>query len=279
MFNFSLVLLIVKSELNLEVKWLIHGSYHKSVEVNILSKTGIPFTIEYKTYGRFQGIIENFVLDVYNTRNYRKGDVVIDLGAGIGDFAVLAAKEIGKSGKVLAIEPSLRNFNLLKKNITKNNIKNVIPYNCAVSDKPGIVTIDYEDEKYEIEGLPLEQIIRDVNLDYPSIFKMDIEGAEIQVIRSSLNILKHCRAIPIELHNTKDSIDKILLPLGFHYIPFNQSKMIKNVMAYSIKHPILMKGLYSQYKSLGGKRSPSSLYKGTEITNIGRILTGLYLKN
>ena len=56
-------------------------------------------------------------------------------------------------------------------------------------------------------------------------------------------------------------------------------KRSKNVMAYSIKHPILMKGLYSQYKSLGGKRSPSSLYKGTEITNIGRILTGLYLKN
>lgn len=249
------------------------------MEVNILSKTGIPFTIEYKTYGRFQGIIENFVLDVYNTRNYRKGDVAIDLGAGIGDFAVLAVKEIRKSGKVLGIGPSLWNFNLLQKNIAKINVRNVIPYNCAVSDKPGTVTIDYEDEQYEIEGLTVDHIISEANLDSPTIFKLDIEGAEVQVIKSTLNVLEQCRAIPIELHNTKHAIDKILLPLGFHYIPFNQSKMIKNVMAYSIKHPILMKGLYSQYKSLGGKRSPSSLYKGTEITNIGRILTGLYLKN
>ena len=89
------------------------------MEVNILSKTGIPFTIEYKTYGHFQGIIENFVLDVYNTRNYRKRDVVIDLGAGIGDFAVLAVKEFRKSGKVLGIGPSLWNFNLLQKTLLK----------------------------------------------------------------------------------------------------------------------------------------------------------------
>ena len=249
------------------------------MEVNILSKSGFSFTIEYQTYGQFQGIIENFVLDVYNTSNYKKGEVVVDLGAGIGDFSILAAEEIGENGKVVAIEPSLRNFNLLQKNLTKNNVKNVIPYNCAVSDKPGMVSIDYEDEKYEIEGLPLEQISRDVNLDSPSIFKMDIEGAEIQVIRSSLNILKHCRAIPIELHNSKEAIDKILQPMGFYYLPFTQSKMIKAVVAYSIKHPILMKQLYSQYRSLGGRRSLSSLYTGTEITSIGSILTGLYLKN
>ncbi|MEM0136250.1 MAG: FkbM family methyltransferase, partial [Thermoplasmatales archaeon] len=118
------------------------------LEVNVISHTRSSFTLEYQTYGHFQGIIENYLFDVYRTREYRKGDVVVDVGAGIGDFSILAANAVGENGKVLAIEPSTRNFNLLKKNLVKNNIKNVIIYNYAVSDSSEITTIQFHDEKY-----------------------------------------------------------------------------------------------------------------------------------
>ena len=133
------------------------------MEVDIVSKTGSSFTLEYQTYGHFQGIIENYVPDVCMTHKYRKGDVVIDLGAGIGDFSILAASAVGENGKVLAIEPSSRNFSLLKKNLLKNSIKNVIAYNYAVSDSSKMITIQYEDEKYEAQGLPIEQILQEAN--------------------------------------------------------------------------------------------------------------------
>lgn len=248
------------------------------MEVNIISKTGSSFSINYETYGHFQGIIENYILDVYMTHKYRKGDVVIDLGAGIGDFSILAASAIGEKGKVLAIEPSIRNFNLLKKNLMKNSIKNVVAYNCAVSDSSKMVTIQYEDEKYEVQGLPIEQILREANIEHPDIFKMDIEGAELSVVRTSLTTLKQCYMIPIELHDTKESIDKMLLPIGFHHISFDQGRMLRNLLSYSLRHPLSIRQLYHKYKLLGGKRSIAALYQGTEITNIGKVVTGVYLK-
>ncbi len=248
------------------------------MEVNIISKSGSSFVIEYQTYGHFQGILENYVLDVYMTQEYRKGDVVIDLGAGIGDFSILAANAVGENGKVLAIEPSTRNFNLLKKNLIRNNIKNVIAYNYAVSDSSKMITIQYEDEKYEVQGFPIEHILRDANIEHPDVFKMDIEGAELNVVLTSLGTLKQCYMIPIELHDTKESIDKILLPVGFSYISFNQGRMLKNILSYSLRHPLRVWQLYRQYKLFGGKRSVSALYQGTEITNIGKIVTGVYHK-
>ena len=249
------------------------------MEVDIVSKTGSSFTLEYQTYGHFQGIIENYVLDVYMTHKYRKGDVVIDLGAGIGDFSILATSAVGENGKVLAIEPSSRNFSLLKKNLLKNSIKNVIAYNYAVSDGSKMITIQYEDEKYEAQGLPIEQILQEANIEHPNIFKMDIEGAELNVVSTALATLKQCYMIPIELHDTKELIDKILLPIGFRYISFDQGRMRKNLLSYSLRHPLSMQKLYHKYKLLGGKRSIATLYQGTEITNIGKVVTGVYHKN
>ena len=50
------------------------------------------------------------------------GNTVLDLGANIGYYAVMAAKKIGNEGKIYAIEPDPRNIELLKKNISINNI-------------------------------------------------------------------------------------------------------------------------------------------------------------
>ena len=61
---------------------------------------------------------------------------MVDIGAGIGEFALLASRRAGSKGKVIAIEPSPEDYATLLLNIRKNGCNNVIPLNVAVSDKP-----------------------------------------------------------------------------------------------------------------------------------------------
>ena len=64
------------------------------------------YRIKYNDPHDIAAVIECYILDVYESRNIRKGDMLIDIGAGIGEFAVLASKLVGNNGKVIAIEPS-----------------------------------------------------------------------------------------------------------------------------------------------------------------------------
>ncbi len=68
-------------------------------------------------------------------RMLKKGDIVYDIGAHVGYFTLLASVLVGDEGKVIAFEPSLRNFLFLKKHIKINKLKNVICLNVAVSNK------------------------------------------------------------------------------------------------------------------------------------------------
>ena len=64
------------------------------------------FRIQYNDPHDIAAIIESWVLNVYRIQKIKRGSVVVDVGAGIGEFAVLASDKVGKEGKVIAIEPS-----------------------------------------------------------------------------------------------------------------------------------------------------------------------------
>lgn len=67
----------------------------------------------------------------------KPGDVVVDVGANIGYYTLLAASKVGAQGKVYAFEPDPTNFALLKKNVELNGHRNVVLVNKAVTDKSG----------------------------------------------------------------------------------------------------------------------------------------------
>ena len=87
------------------------------------------FKINYNDKHDLPGIIENYFFNVYNINNIKHNDYVVDLGAGIGDFALLASK---RAEKVFAIEPNPKDYETLKKNVKINNINNIISINMAV---------------------------------------------------------------------------------------------------------------------------------------------------
>jgi len=137
-------------------------------------------------------------------RVVKEGDVVVDLGANIGYFTLLAARLVGKNGRVYAFEPEPRNFEYLQRNINLNKYDHVEALHKAVADKPGIVKLffctydtgHHTIQKYdgiqayrpdlageegrfvEVEQITLDDFFKTVQRPV-NVIKMDVEGAEM----------------------------------------------------------------------------------------------------
>ncbi len=130
------------------------------------------------------------------------GNIVLDLGANIGYYAVMEAKKIGNQGKLYAIEPDPRNIELLKKNISINKIDNIFELEQgAISNKAEISKFILS-SKTNLSSLENNKNIKNFNTievqtydlgDYlknkkrVDLIRMDIEGHEIEVFDSLIN--------------------------------------------------------------------------------------------
>lgn len=134
----------------------------------------------------------------------KEGDTIVDIGANLGYYTLLASKIVGDSGKVYAFEPDPTNYKVLSSNIELNGCKNIITEQKAVSDANGKVTL-YLDSKdvgahtiYKNGKTKKSVTVDSVTLDeyfkgkeYPiNIIKMDIEGAEMAAIRGMEKIIE-----------------------------------------------------------------------------------------
>ena len=89
----------------------------------------------------------------------RDTDIVIDVGAHIGLFA-LYSSQFCKNGKIYCFEPVKENFDLLKSNLELNCIRNVIAINAAISTDNGTVTIylDKDESGHSMYGTGIKQV-------------------------------------------------------------------------------------------------------------------------
>ena len=69
--------------------------------------------------------VETWLRDSYHKEEIKPGMNIVDIGAHIGTYTVLAAEKTGSSGKVIAIEPEPKNYDLLLQNISINNFGNL----------------------------------------------------------------------------------------------------------------------------------------------------------
>ncbi len=161
------------------------------------------------------------VMEKYETELVRKmvkeGMVVVDIGANIGYYTLIAAKLVGKSGIVYAFEPEPTAYELLCKNIVVNGYTNVVPIQEAVSnkhgkikfwvDKAGIaissiakdnvlafskVPVDKVSEKprfIEMETITLDEFLKDLS-DKVDFIKIDTQGAEGLIIDGAERVLR-----------------------------------------------------------------------------------------
>lgn len=148
------------------------------------------------------GICEKFETN-FLEKKIKKNMVVLDLGANIGYYTLIAAKLVGEKGKVYAFEPAPDNFALLKKNIEVNGYKNVVLVQKAVSNKSGqtrlflsqdptchLIYDPHDNSKSVIvDVISLEDFFKNHN-DKIDLIKMDIEGAEGWALQGMKNLIE-----------------------------------------------------------------------------------------
>jgi FkbM family methyltransferase len=148
------------------------------------------------------------------------GDVAIDVGGHIGFFAMQMAAMVGPSGRVYAFEPLDANANLFERSIAENGFEDRVSFQrAAVGAAPGVASLTYPVETLNSGGAyllaegaaPLHGNQRkdvpvvaldSLDLRRPvSFIKMDVEGAEPQVLRGATRLLTEDKPMILsELH-------------------------------------------------------------------------------
>jgi FkbM family methyltransferase len=173
-------------------------------------------------------------------------EVFIDVGAHVGKYSLPIAKQYPDS-IVIAIEPAKDTFLALTEGIRKNKIKNIIPLNIAafststklklfVLEVHGCSTLIDDQAKYlskriiridEVDARPLDDIVEKVGLKRIDWVKIDVEGAELHVLRGFRNgIIKFKPRVIIEIKEfNRREVFKFFEEVNYtcHHIPEDES--------------------------------------------------------
>ncbi len=142
------------------------------------------------------------------------GMVVVDIGAHVGYFSLLAAELVGSGGTVYAFEPEPDNHALLKKNIELNGYTNILAQRKAVSSNSGLTdlflsALDSGSHSIHAAGARgvtgtarVEATTLDAFLDaqgWPQVdlVKIDVEGAEVEVLEGMSQLLDRRRDLKL----------------------------------------------------------------------------------
>lgn len=142
----------------------------------------------------------------------RPGQVVFDIGAHVGFYTLLSARLVGNRGQVWAFEPAARNLHYLRRHLQLNRVQNVQVVEAAVCNTTGSVA--FADGPSASEGrispdgttcvtaLRLDDFIMEAGVRPPDVLKIDVEGAELDVLQGALSLLTgHKPIIFLATHN------------------------------------------------------------------------------
>jgi|GEM_PF-2158409 len=188
----------------------------------------------------------------------KKGDVVLDIGANIGYYALIEARLVGESGKVYACEPVPQSFDTLKKNVELNRFNNIELFNTAIGDINGELNMYLsaksniasmlENKSHNTGSIKVRAMTGDdflKNKKTPNILRMDVEGYEFQIIKGMAQTLK------------KDTLRDIFIEMHFLILPKEKYAYILNTLkqnGFKIRSSIMDSDYYSLSDRLWLKR-------------------------
>jgi len=152
-----------------------------------------------------------------------KGQVFIDVGAHVGKYAMQVAPIVGKEGLVIALEPDLNNYEALLRSIELNSLENIVPFNvaawhdnCRLKLYNAVVSI-YHSVKIDagsgwvvVEARTIDSIVDELGVEHVDWVKIDVEDAEVEVLRGlEKTLLRHRPNIILEIqYRNMDAIRK-----------------------------------------------------------------------
>jgi FkbM family methyltransferase len=181
-------------------------------------------------------------------RALRPGATVIDVGAHTGYNVVYAAERVGRAGRVVAIEPARDNLALLRENVGRNGLDNVVVHEVAAGRARGThdfyvrgghsaVNSLFADSVYAsvtaVESTTVAPVDDLVDGD-ADLVKIDVEGAELDVLAGMTRLLRSpgIRLI-VEWHPAlqemagypADALPRFLLNQGFTLTAASHTRM------------------------------------------------------
>jgi FkbM family methyltransferase len=166
------------------------------------------------------------------------GGTVVDVGANVGYNTVYASRCVGPAGRVIALEPAADNARVLRENIAVNTLDNVEVHEVAVGRSREIRDLFLRGETSGVNSLFAQSVyakvtgvekVRVVPLDdvvngSVDVVKIDVEGAELDVLGGMARMLRHpVIQLIVEWHPrlqeaagyTADALPRFLLDRGF----------------------------------------------------------------
>jgi FkbM family methyltransferase len=140
------------------------------------------------------------------------GDVVIDVGAGVGTELVYFISKVGQIGKIYCLEASPSTFKKLELLSINNKFKNTFSYNIAITASNGEVWIEEMDahEKAKInnskhgtsvKSITLDDFILKEKIDKVDYLKVNIEGAEEEMLEGMKTSISIIENVAISCHD------------------------------------------------------------------------------
>ena len=172
------------------------------------------------------------------------GDVIVDVGAHIGTFSLLAASKV-RVGKVFAVEASLDSFNLLRINLALNGCANVEARRLALTDAEGTCTLFHDVGNWgnsvvaelsksieTVECWPLAEFFDRSGIEHCEFMKLNCEGSEFPILLGAPSsvlrrvdnalVLYHC---DLWKENTEEDLISHLEASGFECAIRNRSEL------------------------------------------------------
>ncbi len=168
----------------------------------------------------------------------KPGMSVLDIGANIGHYTLVASRIVGAKGSVYSFEPVPVHFEDLNENLKLNGLSNVKTFNAALSDQDGELTI-YEDannpgghsaalsntEKRgtarKVKACKLDTFAEEFDGEFrPHLMKIDTQGSEYRIVMGGYKTIKKHRPIilfefwPYGMKNCGCSAMELLGALG-----------------------------------------------------------------
>lgn len=179
---------------------------------------------------------DHFAVSEFSGKN---AELVIDIGANEG-FYTLKIKENNPECKIIAVEPNPYVFEVLKKNVDSNQLKNVTLVNMAISSSVGVMNMeiireigaigakdlgiierpwlrDKFIEKVVVDAITFDILCKKFYISSIDILKIDVEGMEVEILTSIDGLLKNVHKIVLERHSKELREAVVTLLKNYHF--------------------------------------------------------------
>jgi FkbM family methyltransferase len=185
---------------------LLWGAFHdRDLVIEHGPCAGIRFNSGKYNYQTSLGTYE-LPVQTEIANNLDEGDVFYDIGANVGFFSCLAARRVGERGKVFAFEPEPRNAAQLRRNIEMNGLAQVTVIQkavCSASGRGRLLLASYCGThsmaqfrtptvgagEIAVDTVRIDDLIDSGHLTPPTLVKIDVEGAECDVIQGMVRTI------------------------------------------------------------------------------------------